>query len=63
MGTFGALMKPKGLPGEKCLSQDQAAAAVCLEKVDGEDGGEDMERCSEACSLILLMEKRWEMRC
>lgn len=61
MGMFWALMKPKGLLGEKGLSCDPAAE-VCLEKVEGENGGRDMERHGEAWSPILLMKERWEMR-
>lgn len=58
---FWALMKRKGLLGEKGLRPDPAAK-VCLEKVEAENGGEDMERHREARSPILLVKERWEIR-
>lgn len=61
MGMFWALMKPRGLLGEKGLSCD-TATEVCLEKVEGENGGRDTARHGEARSPILLMNERWEMR-
>ena len=42
--------------------EPRSSSRGLLEKVEGENGGEDMERHGEAGSWILLMKERWEMR-